>query len=85
MNVSRNGQRVLHALAQGGCIRHYKDENGRIVEIECLTREGWLLSLCTLELFAALRRKGLVASSNGGPYRITRTGLEAVRSRPDNR
>lgn len=85
MNVSRNGQRVLHVLAQGGVIRHYKDENGRISEIECLTREGWLLSLCTLDLFKALRQKGLIASSNGGPYRITRQGLQAVRSRPDNR
>ncbi|MCB8819600.1 YjhX family toxin [Microvirga rosea] len=85
MNVSRNGQRVLHALAQGGVIRLYKDENGRFSEVECLTREGWLLSLCTMDLFKMLRRKGLVASSNGGPYRITRLGLSAVRSRPDNR
>ena len=85
MNVSRNGQRVLHVLAQGGLIRHHKDETGRIVTIECLTREGWLLSLCTLDLFKALRQKGLIASSNSGPYRITRLGLEAVRSRPDNR
>ena len=85
MNVSRNGQRVLHALAQGGVIRLRKDEDNRISTIECLTREGWLLSLCTLDLFKALRRKGLIASSNGGPYRITRGGLQAVRSRPDNR
>ncbi len=85
MNVSRNGQRVLHVLAQGGLIRHHKDETGRIVTIECLTREGWLLSLCTLDLFKALRQKGLIASLNGGPYRITRLRLEAVRSRSDNR
>ncbi len=85
MNVSRNGQRVLHVLAQGGLIRHHKDETGRIVAIECLTREGWLLTHCTLDLFRSLRRRGLVASVNGGPYRITRLGLWAVRSRPDNR
>jgi uncharacterized protein YjhX (UPF0386 family) len=85
VNVSRNGQRVLHVLAQGGFIRHYRDENGRISEIECLTREGWLMSLCTIDLFRSLRQKGLIASSNGGPYRITRMGLQAVRSRPDNR
>lgn len=85
MNISRNGQRVLHVLAQGGLIRHLKDENGRISEIECLTREGWLMSLCTMGLFKMLRQKGLISSSNGGPYRITRQGLQVVRSRPDNR
>ena len=85
MNVSRNGQRVLHVLAQGGLIRHYRDENGRISEIECLTREGWLMPLCTIEMFRMLRQKRLIASSNGGPYRITRQGLQAVRSRLDNR
>ncbi|QFU15254.1 YjhX family toxin [Microvirga thermotolerans] len=85
MNVSRNGQRVLHALAQGGVIRLHKDENGRFSDVECITREGWLLTLCTMELFRSLRSKGLVASTNGGPYRITRLGLSVVRSRPDNR
>ena len=85
MNVSRNGQRVLHVLAQGGLIRHHKDDAGRIVEIECVTREGWQLTLCTLDLFKSLRRRGLVASAGGGPYRITRLGLDTVRSRPDNR
>ncbi len=85
MNVSRNGQRVLHVLAQGGLIRHHKNETGRFVEVECLTREGWHLTLCTLDLFRGLRRRGLVASAAGGPYRITRLGLDVVRSRPDNR
>ena len=85
MNVSRNGQRVLHVLTQGGLIRHRKNETGRIVEVECLTREGWQLTLCTLALFQGLRRRGLVASAAGGPYRITRLGLDVVRSRPDNR
>ncbi len=85
MNVSRNGQRVLHVLAQGGLIRHHRNETGHIVEVECLTREGWHLTLCTLDLFRGLRRRGLVASAAGGPYRITRLGLDVVRSRPDNR
>jgi len=85
VNVSRTEQRVLHTLAQGGQIRHYKDDDGRLVEIECLTREGWLMSACTLDMFKSLRRRRLIASAGGGPYRITRLGLTAVRSRPDNR
>ena len=85
MNVSRNEQRVLHVLAQGGRILHFKDDDGRLAEIECLTREGWRFALCTLELFRKLRTRRLIMSADGGPYRITKLGLQAVRSRPDNR
>lgn len=72
-------------LAQGGRIRRFKDGHGRLAEIACLTREGWSFALCTLALFRKLRARRLVASVDGGPYRITRLGLQAVRSRPDNR
>ncbi|MDJ1157178.1 YjhX family toxin [Chelatococcus sp. SYSU_G07232] len=85
MNVSRDEQRVLHVLAQGGRILHFKDDGGRLVEVQCVTHEGWRLSSCTLDLFKRLRKRGLIASAGGGPYRITRSGLAAVRSRPDNR
>jgi len=85
MNISKREQRVLHALAQGGHIRHLKDERGRILTADCITRDGWRLDDCTLELFQRLRRRGFVASSGGGPYRITRPGLAAVRAQLDNR
>ncbi|MBB5751279.1 YjhX family toxin [Prosthecomicrobium pneumaticum] len=85
MNVSRHEQRVLHALAQGGAIHHQKSERGDIVAVDCMTRDGWRLSDCTLAVFTRLRRRRLVASKGGGPYRITREGLAAVRAQLDNR
>ncbi|MEZ5833140.1 MAG: YjhX family toxin [Dongiaceae bacterium] len=85
MNVSRHEQRVLHALAQGGHIAFEKDGKGKIIEVLCFNREGWVLSDCTLGIFRKLKRRGLIASANSGPYRITRDGLAAVRSQLDNR
>lgn len=85
MNISKPEQRTLHALAQGGRILHFKDDNGDIVEIDCLTRDGWRLDDCTLEVFRKLRRRRFIRSEHGGPYRITREGLAAVRAQLDNR
>jgi uncharacterized protein YjhX (UPF0386 family) len=85
LNVSKHEQRVLHALAQGGHIAYEKDDNGKIVEVLCVNREGWVLSECTLAIFRKLRRRGLIASHSSRPYQITRHGLAAVRSQPDNR
>lgn len=85
MNISKYEQRVLHALAQGGAIRHRRDTEGRIVAADCFTREGFVLSDCTLGLFRKLKRRGLIASLGGQPYRITRAGLAAVRAQLDNR
>lgn len=85
MNISKCEQRTLHALAQGGRIEHYKNDRGDIVEIDCLNREGWRLADCTLSVFRKLRRRRLIRSENGGPYRITREGLAAVRAQLDNR
>ena len=85
MNISKPEQRVLHALAQGGCIKPLKDDKGRIAQVECFNREGWLLVQCTLPIFKKLRSKGAIASQNGSPYRISRRGLELVRSQFDNR
>ena len=85
MNVSKHEQRVLHALAQGGRIAYEKDPRGKIVEVTCVTREGWVLSDCSLAIFRKLRRRRLIASHDSRPYRITREGLMAVRAQLDNR
>ena len=85
MNISKHEQRVLHALAQGGCIRHRRDDAGHVIEALCLTREGHILTDGTLALFRKLKRRGLIASRGGAAYRITRLGLEAVRAQADQR
>lgn len=85
MDISRQEQRVLHVLAQGGRIRALKSEAGKLVGVECINRDGWLMEQCTLPLFKKLRAKKAIASSNGQPYRITRRGLELARSEFDNR
>jgi uncharacterized protein YjhX (UPF0386 family) len=85
MDISRNEQRVLHALAQGGRIAAIKDERGRITDFEFFNRDGWLISGLTPLIFNKLKTKKAIRSQGGGPYRITRRGLELVRSQVDNR
>jgi uncharacterized protein YjhX (UPF0386 family) len=85
MNISKAEQRTLHALAQGGAILVEKDERGKIAAVNCVTREGCTLADCTLAVFARLKKRGLVASSNSAPYRITYVGRVAVRPQLDNR
>ena len=84
MDISREEQRVLHALAQGGAIHAIKTETGKINGIELYSRDGWLMP-CTLGMFKKLRNKKAIASSDGRPYRITRRGLELVRAELTNR
>ncbi len=85
MDISRDEQRVLHALAQGGRIEALKNERGKISAVECYNREGWRMDQCNLGLFRKLKRKQAISSADGRPYRITRRGLELVRSEVDNR
>jgi hypothetical protein len=85
MDISRDEQRVLHALARGGRIEARKNENGRITAVECFNREGWHMDQCNLILFKKLKNKRAIKSVKSGPYRITRRGLELVRSEVDNR
>ena len=84
MNISRTEQRVLHALAQGGAIRHER-RGDAIVFAELITREGYALGDFNLDIFARLRKRKLVESHDGRPYRISRAGLGAVRAQLDNR
>ena len=78
-------QNMKSALAQGGSIIHRFDDKGRIIEVDCMNRDGWRLGDCPVAVFQKLRRKRLIASTGGAPYRITREGLRAVRGQLDNR
>lgn len=84
MDISRAEQRILHLLAQGGCIetvRHGK----KIAELHCYSRDGWRYPGLDDHLFRKLKKKRAIASKRGEPYRITRRGLALVRSELDNR
>ncbi|THD81190.1 hypothetical protein E7811_17125 [Aliigemmobacter aestuarii] len=84
MNISKAEQRVLHVLALGGLIRHEFDDRGRLSDVTCFTRDGLVLADCDMALFQRLRRRRLIGSLGGAPYRITLKGRRAVRAQPDN-
>jgi uncharacterized protein len=85
LNIPKSQQRTLHALAQGGRIELERDEKGQIRSADCISRDGWALTDCTVGVFQSLKRKRLIASQDGGPYRITRLGLSNLRAQLDNR
>ncbi len=85
MDISRAEQRILHLLAQGGHIDIIRNESKKPVELHCYTRDGWRYAGLNLRLFRKLKRNRAIASQGGGPYRITRRGLQLVRAELDNR
>ncbi|MBK8198120.1 MAG: YjhX family toxin [Acidobacteria bacterium] len=84
MDISRAEQRILHLLAQGGRIDLIRDDAGKPAEAHCFSRDGWRYASFDLDLFRKLKRRRTIASQGGKPYRITRRGLQLVRSQPDN-
>lgn len=85
MNISKHEQRVLHELALGGAIHHERCDNGKIRAITCFTRDGHVLSDCTLDVFLRLRKRRFIRSKNGAPYRASRRGIQAVRAQLNQR
>jgi uncharacterized protein len=84
MNISKVEQRVLHVLALGGRIETERATGGKVAAVLCVTREGFILSDCTLDVFRRLRQRKFVRSDGGAPYRISREGRLAVRAQTDN-
>jgi len=58
MNISRDEQRVLHALAQGGHIRHLRGTGNKVADITCFTHDGMVLKCGTLPLRTPLTPPG---------------------------
>lgn len=84
MDIFRAEQRILHLLAQGGRIDLVRDEAGKLTDAQCYSRNGWHYTGLDMDLFCKLKRRRTIASQGGQPYRITRRGLQLVRSQPDN-
>ncbi len=80
MNISKHEQRVLHELALGGSIHHERQANGKIHRVTCYTRDGNILSDCTLPVFQRLLKRRLIHSKNGRPYRASLLGVKSVRA-----
>ena len=80
MNISKHEQRVLHELALGGEIKFVRAENGKIKSVQCFTRDGFVFSACTLDVFKRLKEKRFIKSIQGRPYRITKLGNTSVRA-----
>ena len=85
MDISKAEQRILHVLAQGGCIELLRDDDGTLEELNCITRDGWYYAGLSEFIFRKLKYRRLISSKSGKPYRITKLDLKRVRSQVDNR
>ena len=84
MNISRQEQRALHVLALGGRILYERENGTKVTEVTCVTREGMILADFDLAVFQRLRRRRLIESRGGMPYRISRRGRMSVRAQLNN-
>ncbi|WP_238368839.1 YjhX family toxin [Mesobacterium pallidum] len=84
MNISRHEQRALHVLALGGSILYERANGTKVTDVTCVTREGMILSEFDLSVFQRLRRRKLIESRGGMPYRISKRGRMSVRAQLDN-
>ncbi|WP_082017909.1 YjhX family toxin [Leisingera sp. ANG-Vp] len=85
MNISKHEQRVLHELALGGSIHYERLESGKIRHVTCYTRNGHVLSDCTLAVFQRLLKRRFIRSQNGSPYRASQLGIKSVRAQMNQR
>ncbi|MCR9213103.1 MAG: YjhX family toxin [Proteobacteria bacterium] len=85
MNISKFEQRVLHVLAQGGHILYERGPGGKIHKILCVTRDGHVLSDCSMTVFTRLKQRKMIRSTGGKPYQISQLGRRSVRAQLDNR
>ncbi len=85
MNISKHEQRVLHELALGGSIHHQRLENGKIHDVTCYTRDGFILTDCTMGVFKRLLKRRFIRSKNGSPYRASALGIKSVRAQMNQR
>ena len=85
MNISKHEQRVLHELALGGSIHHERLDSGKIRDVTCYTRNGHVLTDCTLVVFQRLLKRRFIHSKNGGPYRASALGIKSVRAQMNQR
>ncbi|MBO6549106.1 MAG: YjhX family toxin [Rhizobiales bacterium] len=85
MNISKHEQRVLHELALGGEIRYERLSNGKIHEVTCITRDGHVLTDCTLNVFQRLLKRRFIRSKKGNPYQASKLGIKSVRAQLNQR
>lgn len=78
MNISKIERRALEMLSFGGRVIVEKDGRNALLDVSFVTREGWFMDGVGETEFRTLRRKKMILSRDGGDYRITRKGVEAL-------